>query len=90
MSYQFKASEEYWKNFYALPNVTKNVVRKKWRVFKENPFDSALNTHKIHKLSARYRKTIYSCTIESDLRVVFFIDEDIVFTVDIGTHEIYK
>jgi hypothetical protein len=58
--------------------------------FKENPFDPRLRTHKIHRLSARYGRTIYAVDIENDLRAVFFIEGDSVITVDIGTHDIYK
>jgi hypothetical protein len=28
--------------------------------------------------------------IESDLRALFYLDGDIVWTVDIGTHDIYR
>jgi len=49
-----------------------------------------LRSHKIHTLSARYKRTIYSAVIEADLRVVFFIEGDTVRTVDIGTHAIYR
>jgi hypothetical protein len=28
--------------------------------------------------------------VEGDLRAIFFIDGDLVVTVDIGTHEIYE
>ena len=58
--------------------------------FKQNPFEPRLRTHKIHKLSARYARTIYAAEIESDLRVVFYIEGDIVVTVDIGSHNLYR
>ena len=61
-----------------------------WEIFKENPFDPRLRTHKIHQLSAQYGRTIYAVDIEGDLRAVFFIKEDLVVTVDIGTHDLYK
>jgi hypothetical protein len=61
-----------------------------WEIFKLNPFDPRLRTHKIHKLSALYQKTIYAVEIEADLRALFFIEGDLVWTVDIGTHDIYK
>ncbi len=32
----------------------------------------------------------YSVTVESDLRVVFFLEGNTIFTVDIGTHDIYR
>ncbi len=92
MSYQYRAVEEYWNNFYALPNDQKELVREKWEIFKVNPFDARLGTHKIWRLSQIARHTIYSVVIEphGDLRVIFRIDDNIVTTLDVGGHDIYK
>jgi mRNA-degrading endonuclease YafQ of YafQ-DinJ toxin-antitoxin module len=61
-----------------------------WKIFKENPFDPRLRSHKIHKLSARYSRTIYAAEIEANLRAVFYVEGDVVMTVDIGSHDIYR
>lgn len=90
MSYRFKAAESFWESFYALSTSQKESTRRAWEIFKANPFDPRLGTHKIHSLSSRYKRTIYSVVIENDLRVVFYIEEDIVWTVDIGSHAIYR
>jgi len=42
------------------------------------------------KLSARYARVIYAAEIEGDLRVVFYIERDVVVTVDIGSHDLYR
>jgi len=90
VNYRYQAAETFWRNFYALSPAQKLAVRQAWLIFKENPFDSRLRSHKIHTLSARYKRTIYSAVIEADLCVVFFIEGDTVRTVDIGTHAIYR
>lgn len=90
MRYRFKATEQFWRAFYALSAEQKESARKSWQIFKADPFDPRLGTHKIHRLSARYRKTIYGVAIEGDLRSVFYLDGDLVITVDIGSHAIYK
>ena len=90
MSYQFKATETFWQNFHSLPTPQKESVRHAWQIFKQNPFDPRLRPHKIHSLSARYKKTIYSAVIEDDLRVVFYVEANTVWTVDIGTHALYR
>jgi mRNA-degrading endonuclease YafQ of YafQ-DinJ toxin-antitoxin module len=59
-------------------------------IFKQNPFDSRLRSHKIHKLSARFSRVIYAAEIEADLRVVFYIEGNTVVTVDIGSHDLYR
>lgn len=88
--YQYKATETFWRAFYALQPESKESVRAKWAIFKKDPFDPSLGTHKIHKLSAREKTNVYSVPIEADLRVVFIIKDSTVITIDVGTHSIYK
>ena len=90
MNYRFKPTEQFWESFYALTPGQKESTRRAWSIFKQNPFDPRLRTHKIHRLSAQYGRTIYAVEIERDLRVVFYIERNCVVTVDIGTHDIYK
>ena len=90
MKYRFKPTENFWESFYDLSSSQKDSTRRAWKIFKENPFDPRLRTHKIHRLSAQYGRTIYAVDIEGDLRAVFFIKGDCIVTVDIGTHDIYK
>jgi hypothetical protein len=65
-------------------------ARGAFAVFKQNPFGRRLHAHKIHKLSARYRRTIYVIEIEADLRAIFYVESDKVTTVDIGSHDVYR
>jgi hypothetical protein len=67
-----------------------DAARERFRIFKANPFDARLRSHKIHKLSARYGKIIYAAEIESNLRVAFYAEGDVVTTIDIGSHDIYR
>jgi mRNA-degrading endonuclease YafQ of YafQ-DinJ toxin-antitoxin module len=90
MTYHYKPTPRFWKSFYALPASQKQSTRRAWAIFKQNPFDPRLRTHKIHRLSAEYGQTIYAVEIEGDLRVVFYIEGDIVVTVDIGSHDVYR
>ena len=90
MKYRFKPTETFWESFYDLTSGQKESARRAWKIFKQNPFDPRLRTHKIHRLSAHYGRTIYAVEIETNLRALFFVDADLVVTVDIGTHEIYK
>ena len=87
---KYVATENFWRKFYALPSHQKESVRKQWQIFKLDPFDSRLGTHKIHSLSAQMGKTVRSVVIEGDLRAVFVIDDDLVTTIDIGSHAIYR
>ena len=59
--------------------------------FQGEPFRSAIaGTHKILRLSANYGRTIYAIEIESDLRLLFYLDGETVVSLTIGTHDIYK
>jgi mRNA-degrading endonuclease YafQ of YafQ-DinJ toxin-antitoxin module len=90
MKYRFKPTESFWESFYDLSSSQKDSTRRTWKISKEDPFDPRLRTHKIHRLSAQYGRTIYAVDIEGDLRSVFFIKGDLIVTVDIGKHDIYK
>lgn len=90
MSYDFRATKEYWKNFYSLAHQQKELLREKWKIFKFDPFEPSLRTHRVHRLSALAKHTIYSVVIEGDLRVLFRIDGNVVTTLDVGTHDLYR
>ncbi len=89
-AYRFKATPQFWKRFYALPPDRKDAVRAAWQVFKNDPFDARLGTHKIHGLSARAGVTVYSVVLGPDLRAVFHIIGDTVWTLDVGSHAVYR
>jgi hypothetical protein len=86
---KYVATETFWRKFYALPSHQKELVRRKWQIFKVDPFDARLGAHKIHSLSARMGKTVRAVVIEGNLRTVFVIDGELVTTIDIGSHAIY-
>ena len=90
MKYRFKPTQRFWESFYDLTPGQKDATRRAWKIFKQNPFDPRLRSHKIHRLSANYGRTIYAVDIERDLRAAFYVEGDLVVTVDIGTHGIYK
>ena len=86
----FEATEIFWREFYDLPAAQKQSVREKWEIFQKDPFHPSLKTHKIHRLSALAGHTIWSVVIEYDLRVLFRIDNDVVTTLTVGTHDVYQ
>ncbi len=90
MKYRFKASRAFWKSFSKLPESQQVSAKVAFKIFQANPFDPRLRAHKINSLSSYYGKTIYAAVIEGDLRVVFYVEGDVAFTVDIGSHAIYR
>jgi hypothetical protein len=90
MKYRYRAVERFWSSSYRLSPAQKESTRLAWLIFKENPFDPRLGTHKIQRLSARYGRTIYAVEIEGDLRSTFYVEGETVVSLMIGTHDIYK
>jgi len=81
--YSRKFSNEYKR----LPFKVKLLAEKKEEIFRRNPFEPQLKTH---KLSGRL-KDYYSFSIDYQYRIVFeFENNDTVWFHSVGTHEIYK
>jgi hypothetical protein len=90
MKYRNRAVERFWMSFYRLAPAQIESARRAWIIFKEDPSDPRLRTHKIQRLSAHYGRTIYAVEIEDDLRSTFYLDGETVVSLIIGTHTIYK
>ena len=90
MPLQFKASKAFWKQFDKLSAQQQESAREKYKTFKKDPFDQSLRTHKINRLTALVGKTVYAVVIEGDLRATFYRDGDLIQSISIGTHAIYK
>ena len=90
MKHRFKTTPSFRKALGKLTAAQKESAARAFAIFKADPFDPRLRTHKIHGLSVRFGRTIYSVWVESDLRAVFYLDGDLVVSVDIGSHSIYR
>jgi hypothetical protein len=90
MKYRFRAVERFWTSFYRLNPAQKESARKAWAIFKENPFNPRLRTHKIQRLCAQFGRTIYPVEVKGDLRSTFYLDGETVVSLIVGTHDIYK
>lgn len=88
--YHYKAPPKFWRNYNKLHPAQKASAKAVWQIFKCDPFDPRLRTHRIHMLSAALGQTVYAVEVESNLRVVFYLTGAIVVTLDIGTHDIYR
>ncbi len=61
-----------------------NQIKNKLEIFRNNPFDPTLRTHKLKGKLSDYR----SFSITGDLRIVFeFTEEGYALLSDIGTHD---
>ena len=90
MNYRFRAAMSFWRSWNRLSEVQQRAARQAFPIFKANPFDPRLRAHKIHRLSAVYGRTIYAMEIAGDLRATFYVEGETVWSVSIGTHDLYK
>jgi len=80
-------SPTFKKSYKKLPKSVKFLAEKKEKVFRENPFDKRLKTHKLHGRLKDY----LSFSINEEYRIIFeFIDEKTVYFHTTGKHDIYK
>lgn len=90
MNYRFRAAKSFRRALAKLPPEKKRSAKAAFKIFKQNPFDPRLRPHKIHRLSAIHGKTIHAVEIAADLRAVFYLEGNTVWSVDIGSHQIYR
>ncbi len=90
MKYRYIAQPKFWKNYRKLAPGQQQSEKQAWQVFKREPFDARLRTHRISSLSAIFKHTVHAVVIEGDLRAVFYIEGNTVVMVNIGSHDIYK
>lgn len=80
-------SSRFEKNFERLPLHIQQLAFKKDRLFRRNPFAPSLGTH---KLGGKFEGTS-AYSVNRDFRVHFyFLSDDVVVYVNIGTHDIYR
>jgi addiction module RelE/StbE family toxin len=77
---------QFKKSFSRLPKDIQRKAKERVRIFRENPFNPSLDTHKLHgKL-----KDQWSFCLKGQYRILFLFDNDDVIFLDIGPHDLYK
>ncbi len=75
------------KHYRKLPKKLKEAAKEKERLFREDPFHSALDTHRLHGKDAG----AWAFSVNCKYRIKFiFVDEHTALYLDIGTHDIYR
>lgn len=79
-------SPEFLRKYKQLPGDVKEKVEKKENVFRGNPFDSRLKTHKLKGRLSEF----WAFSIDFNYRVIFkFEGKDMIRFYSIGGHSIY-
>jgi len=88
--YVFKRTSQFKRAFDSLSVEDQKAAKEAFKKFKVNPFDPALKPHKINRLPALRKTTVYSIAIKGNLRATFTTSGNCIISEDIGTHDIYK
>ena len=84
---EIQVSERFKKNYRKLPQKIKERAKQREAIFRTNPFDLILKTH---KLSGK-ETGIWAFWVNDSYRIKFiFLPNREVLFLDIGTHKIYK
>lgn len=80
-------SPKFGREYKKLPEEVKSAAETKEAMFRENPFDSRLKTHKLTGALDGF----WSFSVNHSYRIIFdFSDESTVRFYRIGTHDIYE
>jgi len=84
---RIKISSRYKKSFRTLDSQIQEKAIEKINIFRENPFDPRLKTHKLHGKD----RDCWAFWVDYRYRIKFtFLSEDKVLFLDIGPHNIYR
>lgn len=82
-----RISSQFRKAYKKVPKGIQEKAQEREEVFRKNPFDRRLDTHKLH---GKY-KDYWAFTVIGQYRIMFaLVNSDMVDFINIGTHEIYK
>jgi len=74
------------REFKKLPKKIQDLAEEKVEIFRKNPFDPCLDTHKLHGLL----KTFWAFSVDYKNRIIFdFCDKNTIRFYSIGDHDIY-
>lgn len=82
-----ETTKNFDRQYKKLPKNVKDAAKEKEWIFRENPFDIRLRTHKLH--GEEKDMWAFSITHTHRIKFIFITDESVLF-LEIGTHGIYR
>ncbi len=87
MDITIQITSRFEKSYRKLPKRIQHEAKCKETIFRQNPFDPRLNTHKLHGVE----KEVWSFSVSHAYRIKFLLLKDgSALFLDIGTHGIYE
>lgn len=82
-----RTTNHFDRRYRKLPQEVKDRAKEKEVIFRNDPFDARLRTHKLHGKD----KDAWAFWIDYSYRIKFiFLNEEVVLFLDVGTHEVYN
>ncbi|MDI6766191.1 MAG: type II toxin-antitoxin system mRNA interferase toxin, RelE/StbE family [Bacteroidota bacterium] len=82
-----RVSSKFKRAYKKLPHSVRIKAKEQEAIFRANPFDKRLQTHKLHGKLKEY----WAFTVVGQYRIMFaFCDMEIVDFINIGTHDVYR
>ena len=82
-----RLTSKFRKAYKKMPKMVKVKAGDREKIFRTNPFDARLDTHKLH---GKY-KEYWAFTVLGQYRIMLaFSGKEFVDFINIGTHDIYK
>jgi mRNA-degrading endonuclease YafQ of YafQ-DinJ toxin-antitoxin module len=79
-------TSKFEKEYRSLPQSIKDLASEKESLFRKNPFDKSLNTHKLKGKLKEY----WSWSIDYKYRIIFWLkNSKEVWFLSVGNHDIY-
>lgn len=80
-------STKFLREYKKIPREIQEISEVKEEIFRQNPFDSRLKTHKLHGRLDGF----LACSLTYSYRIIFkIVDEKTVHFYSIGNHDIYE
>lgn len=87
MAMTIRTTAYFDKRYKKLPRKIKEKAKERERIFRINPFDSHLRTHKLHGKD----REAWAFWIDHTYRIKFiFLNEGEFLFLDVGTHDMYR
>lgn len=84
---EIRHSPKFRRQYKKLPSEVKDRAEKREVMFRKDPFNLRLKTHKLHGSQEGFM----SFSVDFSYRIIFeFVNSDTVIFYEIGTHDIYE
>jgi len=75
----------FWKGYAKLPSQVREIAKKQYQLFSQDPYHASLHFKRVHS-----SKAIYSARINKSYRAVGLLNNNIIIWFWVGSHDDYS